>query len=117
MMFNVRFGVNLSATIHVRYGKSNFDNLQTILYKYYFTISPLCLILLQSDAKTSCDWSSCYDDVGFLEFLIERIGSRWCLDLDSIHLSGISNGGMFAYFLAAMSDDGIGKKIIFWQVF
>ena len=70
-----------------------------------------------SDSKTSCDWSSCYDDVGFLEFLIERIGSRWCLDLDSIHLSGISNGGMFAYFLAAMSDDGIGKKIIFWQVF
>ena len=55
--------------------------------------------------------------MGFLEFLIERIGSRWCLDLDSIHLSGISNGGMFAYFLAAMSDDGIGKKIIFWQVF
>ena len=114
MMSNERYGVNLSATILVHSGK----------YKAIFSILEpdsiyhnLNLTFFPSDSKTSCDWSSCYDDVGFLEFLIERIGSRWCLDLNSIHLSGISNGGMFAYFLAAMSDDGIGKKIIFWQVF
>ena len=69
---------------------------------------PLC------NAAHSCDWSSCYDDLGFLEFLIDLIGQNYCLDLNHIHLSGISNGGMLAYFVMATATDGIGIKIIFY---
>ena len=65
---------------------------------------PLC------NPAHSCDWSSCYDDLGFLEFLIDLIGQDYCLDLNQIHLSGISNGGMLAYFVMATATDGIGKK-------
>ena len=64
---------------------------------------PLC------NPAQSCDWSSCYDDLGFLEFLIDFIGQEYCLDLNHIHLSGISNGGMLAYFVMATATDGIGR--------
>ena len=64
---------------------------------------PLC------NPAHSCDWSSCYDDLGFLEFLIDFIGQEYCLDLNHIHLSGISNGGMLAYFVMATATDGIGR--------
>ena len=33
--------------------------------------------------------------------LLEAIGSEYCVDLDSVHISGYSNGGMFAYFAIA----------------
>lgn len=58
---------------------------------------PLC------DEMTSCDWTSCYDDIGFIEYVIAHVGDSYCIDLDQLHLSGISNGGMFAYFVAAMA--------------
>ena len=32
---------------------------------------PLC------DSSYSCDWSSCYDDLGFMEFLISHIADKW----------------------------------------
>ena len=63
---------------------------------------PLC------DAAHSCDWSSCYDDVGFLDFLIGYIGQNYCIDLNHLHISGISNGGMFAYFVMSTATDGLG---------
>ena len=46
---------------------------------------PLC------DAAHSCDWSSCYDDVGFLDFLIEYIGQNYCIDLNHLHVSRIGD--------------------------
>lgn len=63
---------------------------------------PLC------HKKTSCDWTSCYDDIGFLDYVIKDVTDKWCIDLDHVHLSGISNGGMFAYFLASMATDALG---------
>lgn len=64
---------------------------------------PLC------SPTDSCDWTSCYDDIGFLDFIIQGIADEWCLNLDEIHLSGISNGGMFAYYVASLATDGLGK--------
>ena len=64
---------------------------------------PLC------NPENSCDWTSCYDDLGFLEHVImEEIAANWCVDLDHLHLSGISNGGMFAYYVASTATDGLG---------
>ena len=67
---------------------------------------PLC------DSQASCDWTSCYDDLGFMDFLIQRIASQYCIDLDHIHLSGISNGGMFAYYVASQATNALGLATI-----
>ena len=31
------------------------------------------------------------------------MAAAWCLDLDSLHLSGMSNGGMFSYYAMSRS--------------
>ena len=33
--------------------------------------------------------------------MVESVASTFCIDEASIHQSGISNGGMFAYFMAS----------------
>ena len=30
-----------------------------------------------------------------------QIANDYCVDLDSVHQSGVSNGGMFSYFIAS----------------
>ena len=50
-----------------------------------------------NDVEHSCDWSSCHDDVAFTETLLYEVTSNFCVDLDHIHMSGVSNGGMFIY--------------------
>ena len=67
---------------------------------------PLC------DGKTSCDWTTCHDDIGFMDFVIQHVAERWCIDMDHLHLSGISNGGMYAYFVASMATDALGLATI-----
>ena len=63
---------------------------------------PLC------DENTSCDWTSCYDDIGFIDFVIQDAADKHCIDLDQLHLSGVSNGGMFAYYVASLATDALG---------
>ena len=46
----------------------------------------------------SCDWSSCHDDIVYTKSIIDAVAAEWCVDMDSIHQSGISNGGMFSYY-------------------
>ena len=50
------------------------------------------------DEKNSCDFSACYDDIEFTKVVIEDVSKMYCIDMDSIHMSGISNGGMFMYY-------------------
>ena len=42
-----------------------------------------------------CDWCSCHDDVGFVAALLDEIQDSYCVDLDRVYATGISNGGMF----------------------
>ena len=63
------------------------------------------------NSLTSCDWTSCTDDIGFLEHILEEITHQWCVDLDHMHYSGVSNGGMFAWYIAATAKDALGKHI------
>ena len=57
----------------------------------------------------SCDWAPCSDDVGFLEYILEEVNMQWCIDLDSMHMTGVSNGGMISYYVASTVTDGLGK--------
>ena len=57
------------------------------------------------DSQNSCDFSSCYDDIAFTLALIEHISATYCLDKNSIPLTGASNGGMFTYFAASRLQD------------
>jgi len=59
------------------------------------------------DASNSCDWTSCHDDVAFLRQIITYVQHNLCLDITSVHQSGISNGGMFSYFMASQLSDVI----------
>jgi polyhydroxybutyrate depolymerase len=46
-----------------------------------------------------CDWCSCYDDVGFIAALLDKLEGTLCIDLDRVFATGISNGGMFVHRL------------------
>ena len=50
-----------------------------------------------SNVEGSCDWTSCHDDVVYTETVLYDISSRFCVDMDSVHMSGASNGGMFLW--------------------
>ena len=52
---------------------------------------------------SSCDWTSCHDDVAFTETLLYQVLDTYCVDLSHVHMSGISNGGMFVYTRALHS--------------
>ena len=50
------------------------------------------------DESNSCDFSACYDDIEFTKVVVDDVSKMYCIDMDSIHMSGISNGGMFMYY-------------------
>ena len=50
------------------------------------------------DPELSCDWTACYDDIEFTRAVINDVSQKYCIDMDSIHMSGLSNGGMFMYY-------------------
>ena len=50
------------------------------------------------DPEISCDWTACYDDIKFTRAVIKDVSKKYCIDLDSVHMTGLSNGGMFPYF-------------------
>lgn len=57
------------------------------------------------DPMNSCDWTSCHDDIVYTKAVIDIIADNYCVDRDSIHQSGVSNGGMFSYYMASRLDD------------
>lgn len=44
-----------------------------------------------------CDWTSCYDDVEFVEEILNSVETSYCVDKKRIHATGYSNGGIFTY--------------------
>jgi len=47
-----------------------------------------------------CDWTTGYDDVGFVRHLVDELKSSLCVDPKRIFATGCSNGGMFVHDLA-----------------
>ena len=59
----------------------------------------------QCDPVNSCDWTACYDDIFFVRELVKFVDENYCLDMNSIHLTGYSNGGMFSFYAASLLND------------
>ena len=59
----------------------------------------------ECDPDNSCDFASCYDDVYFTRKIVYYIEKNFCLDRASVHHSGISNGGMFSYYMISQMTD------------
>ena len=59
----------------------------------------------QCDPVDSCDWTACYDDIVFVRALFDHVKKTYCVEEDSVHLTGISNGGMFVYYAASRLND------------
>jgi polyhydroxybutyrate depolymerase len=47
-----------------------------------------------------CAWTSCYDDVGFIEKMLDEVQSDYQTDSSRYYLLGVSNGGMMTLRLA-----------------
>ena len=71
----------------------DLDRLEWDVTNECYYSCPLC------DELTSCDWTTCYDDIGFIDYVINHVADYWCIDMNQIHLSGISNGGSMYFFL------------------
>ena len=46
-----------------------------------------------------CVWATCYDDLGFIEALLDELEQTLCVDLDRTYATGMSNGAMFVHRL------------------
>lgn len=42
----------------------------------------------------NCAWATCYDDVAYVNHVIDVIAAGSCINLDAVFISGESNGGM-----------------------
>ena len=60
------------------------------------------------DPNNSCDWTTCTDDVKFIEVIQNVITDQWCVDLEQMHFYGFSNGGMFTWQVASTGLNGLG---------
>lgn len=51
-------------------------------------------------AKSTCSWTQCQDDdVDFVQALVQRVESTWCVQSERVYAVGGSNGGMFVWEL------------------
>ena len=49
-----------------------------------------------------CAWTGCYDDIGFIKKVIEKVTEEYAVDKSRRYLSGISNGGAMAHRFACL---------------
>jgi len=52
---------------------------------------------IQDIYTNTCLQRSCYDDIAFVRAIVNYVDNQYCLDADSVHMSGSSNGGMLAW--------------------
>jgi polyhydroxybutyrate depolymerase len=52
-----------------------------------------------------CAWTSCYDDVGFIEKMMDAVQAEFSPDPRRVYLLGVSNGGMMALRLGCTLSD------------
>lgn len=50
---------------------------------------------------SDCDWTTCSDDVAFIDALLDEFETTLCIDTAREYATGQSNGGMFTYQLGA----------------
>ena len=52
-----------------------------------------------------CAWTSCYDDIGFIDRMLTAVQAEFPIDADRIYLLGVSNGGMMSLRLGCNLSD------------
>ena len=56
------------------------------------------------DPATSCkEGMTCYNDYLFVEFLVQTLIEELKIDPNRVHVTGLSNGAQFSYYLASYS--------------
>lgn len=50
---------------------------------------------------TTCSWTTCYNDIEFVDSLMEYLNQNLCLNASDAYISGSSNGAMFTYYLTS----------------
>lgn len=63
--------------------------------------SPSC----DASGCDECDWTTCFNDVGFVNQLLDWVEQRLCIDPARIYATGYSNGGQFVWQLGAQLSD------------
>ena len=51
------------------------------------------------DMCNGCSWSTCYDDGFFIEYLMQKIQSEFCINLKRVYAIGQCTGAMMIYYL------------------
>jgi len=69
-------------------------------YYGYYDCYKSCKQSVGCDVTAGCQCSSCYDDIGFIRDMMDLLERELCIDLNHIHATGCSNGGMMTYALA-----------------
>ena len=59
----------------------------------------------------TCLSTSCWDDVGFIGSLMDWLEEHLCVNVDRVHLSGLSNGAMMNYQLAHSFPDRVASMV------
>ena len=98
-------GRNQSLLSHITYSQmSNFANPQNIAVVYPQGINSSGLLAW----NTGVWWdNSEYDDVGYLNAIIDSVISNFAIDTNRIYACGMSNGGFMAYELACELSDRV----------
>lgn len=52
-----------------------------------------------------CAWTSCYDDLGFLQQVLDSVQGDFSIDAERVYLLGVSNGAMMAMRLGCSAPD------------
>ena len=85
-------GWNAAGT-SAKYGTCDTNRTNWDLYECYDS----CLISQGCDNTKQCTSSSCQDDTGFIEKMMEKLNDELCFDKQYIHAVGYSSGGIMAY--------------------
>lgn len=52
-----------------------------------------------------CSWSTCVNDVQFIEELIAKLSQEYTINPDAVFVTGSSNGGMFTHYFASQKPE------------
>jgi len=52
-------------------------------------------------ASANCGWATCHSDTAFTSSMLTELGNQYCIDLNNVFSTGISNGGMVSYTMAS----------------
>jgi len=94
------------------YGYSYGDSSYSYSYGDQYTCYSSCSASREGcDPVWGCNFASCMDDRAFVKAMLAQLVATLCVDLDQIHLTGISAGGLMAYQTALDLSDAVASVV------